>query len=111
MGRVAVYRQMEVNLTYPILDFGHFPRNRIAGKSQPDASFIAGAWEAESFRDVYLPTRLHLISRWRLPALAWSAEGRFLELAQNVGGDPQATGDGHGMFTPVAGSDSVTDIL
>jgi hypothetical protein len=39
---------------------------------------MAGAWEAASFRDVYLPTRLHLISGRRLPALAWSAKGRFL---------------------------------
>jgi hypothetical protein len=49
----------------------------MAGKWQPDEGFIAGAWEAESFRDVYLPTRLHRISGRCLPALAWSAEGRF----------------------------------
>jgi hypothetical protein len=41
------------------LDFGHFLPNQIAGKWQQDESLIAGAWEAESFRDVYLPTRLH----------------------------------------------------
>jgi hypothetical protein len=60
------------------LDFGHFPRNQIAGKWQPDEGFVAGAWEAASFGDVYLPTRLHLISGRRLPALAWSVKGRFL---------------------------------
>ena len=57
------------------LDFGHFRPNQIAGKWQPDEGLIAGAWEAESFRDVYLLTRLHLISGRRLPALAWSAKG------------------------------------
>jgi hypothetical protein len=51
---------------------------------------MAEAWEAESFRDVYLPTRLHRISGRRLPALAWSAKGRFLngqsraELSQKI---------------------------
>jgi len=39
---------------------------------------MAGAWEAESFRDIYFPTRHHRISGRRLPALAWSAKGRFL---------------------------------
>jgi hypothetical protein len=57
------------------LDFGHSPRNQIAGKWQPAEGFMAGAWEAASFRDVYLPTRLQLISRRPLPALAWSAKG------------------------------------
>jgi hypothetical protein len=28
------------------LDFGHFPRNQIAGKWQPDEGFIAAVWEA-----------------------------------------------------------------
>ena len=31
------------------LDFGHFPRNQIAGKWQPDDSFIAGAWKLSNF--------------------------------------------------------------
>jgi hypothetical protein len=39
---------------------------------------MAGAWEAEESRDVYLPTRRHLISGRCLPALAWSAKGGFL---------------------------------
>jgi len=43
-----------------------------------DKGLMAEAWEVESFRDVYLPTRLHLISGRCLPALAWSAKGRFL---------------------------------
>jgi hypothetical protein len=67
------------------LDFGHFPSNQIAGKWQPDAGLIAGAWEAKSFRDVYLPSRLPRISRRRLPALAWSAKGRFLNGQSRVG--------------------------
>jgi hypothetical protein len=29
------------------LDFGHFPRNQIAGKWQPDEGLITGAWEAD----------------------------------------------------------------
>ena len=58
-----------------LLDFGHSPRNQIAGKWQPAEDFIADAWEAAQFRDVYLPARLHLISRRRPPALAWSAMG------------------------------------
>jgi hypothetical protein len=60
------------------LDFGHFPRHQRAGKWQLSEGLMAGAWEAESFRDVYLLTRLHRISRPRLPALAWPATGRFL---------------------------------
>jgi hypothetical protein len=60
------------------LDFGHSPRTQIAGKWQPAEGFMAGAWEAKSFRDVYLPTRPHRISGRRLPALAWSAKGQFL---------------------------------
>ncbi len=52
------------------LDFGHFPRNQIAGKWQPGEGFMAGAWEAESFRDVYLATRPHLISGRYLLTLA-----------------------------------------
>jgi hypothetical protein len=39
---------------------------------------MLGAWKAEESRDVYLPTRLHLISGRCLPALAWSAKDRFL---------------------------------
>src|SRR5918996_1351260 len=71
-GVVAEYPQLFE------LDFGHSPRNQIAGKWQPDEGLIAGAWEAESFRDVYLPSRLHLISGRRPPALALSAKDRFL---------------------------------
>jgi hypothetical protein len=60
------------------LDFGHCPRNRIAGKWQLDEGCVAGAWEADEFRDVYLLTGLHLISGWRLPTPAWPPKGRFL---------------------------------
>ena len=49
-----------------------------------DEGSIAGEWEAEQFRDVYLPTRLHQISGWPLPTLAWSAESRFLNCQSRV---------------------------
>jgi hypothetical protein len=52
------------------LDFGRFPRHQIAGKWQPGEGFMAGAWEAESFHDVYLATRPHLISGRYLLTLA-----------------------------------------
>jgi len=45
---------------------------------------MAGAWEADSFRNMYLPTRLHLISGWRMLALAWSAKGQFLNRQSRV---------------------------
>jgi hypothetical protein len=60
------------------LDFGHLSWNQIAGKWQPGKGLSAGAWEAEEFREVYLPTRRHFISGQHIPALAWSAKGRFL---------------------------------
>jgi hypothetical protein len=39
---------------------------------------MAGGWQAESFRNMGLSTRFHLISGRRMLALAWSANGRFL---------------------------------
>jgi hypothetical protein len=54
----------------PILDFGHFSRNQIAGKWQPHKGFIEGGKEARELRDVCLPTRLHLISAEHRSALA-----------------------------------------
>jgi hypothetical protein len=52
------------------LDFGHSSRNEILGKIAADEGLMAGAWEAESFRDVYRPTRLHRISALHRPGLA-----------------------------------------
>jgi hypothetical protein len=57
------------------LDFGHSRPNQIAGKWQPAEGLMAGAWKAASFGDVHLLTRLDLISRRPMPALAWSAKG------------------------------------
>ena len=74
-GKIEFAREKLTKLV--TLDFGQCPRNRIAGIWQPDEGCMAGVWETEPGRDVYLSTRRHRISGWHLPALAWSAKGPF----------------------------------